>query len=82
MDLYKRNGKLSGACTDMLNWKPRVMVIQTNFRPPTEEVPSLLDHKDVVTLFHEFNFHQSLGTSITGVGSVQDTSEGHINYHY
>ena len=60
-DLYARSGKRGGAwmdtCrsryTDGATTHPPVAYLTCNFAPPTRELPSLLTHDDVVTLFHE-----------------------------
>ncbi|NPA52991.1 MAG: M3 family metallopeptidase [Aquificae bacterium] len=62
MDLEAREGKRDGAwmdewvthCTDEeCNTILPIAFIVANFSPSTEELPSLLRHYDVVTLFHE-----------------------------
>ena len=70
LDLFSREIKTSGAWATA--FKPQGYflgeqakahaVICCNFSKPTEKIPSLLDIKDVVTLFHEFGhaLHQIL----------------------
>ena len=71
MDLFPRDGKFShaaafslvpsGSALDGATGRP-VCAIVANFTKPTEDQPSLLEHREVVTLFHEFGhiLHMSL----------------------
>ncbi|HEY3700475.1 MAG TPA: oligopeptidase A [Spongiibacteraceae bacterium] len=63
LDLYARSGKRGGAWMD--NCRSRrmradgvlqlpVAFLTCNFTPPTAQLPSLLTHSEVTTLFHEF----------------------------
>ena len=61
LDLFARSGKRGGAWMDVARSRKRIDVLQRpqafltcNFAPPTAELPSLLTHDDVLTLFHEF----------------------------
>ena len=62
IDLYARPKKRGGAwMDDCVGRKKADGAIQTpvayltcNFTPPTTDVPALLTHDDVITLFHEF----------------------------
>ena len=66
MDLFPREGKYNHAAAFPLvpsgpNVRP-VSAIVANFTKPTDDKPSLLQHDEVVTLFHEFGhiLHMSL----------------------
>jgi oligopeptidase A len=62
LDLYARAAKRGGAWMDVCRTRRRhaggvqqpVAFLTCNFAPPAGELPSLLTHDDVVTLFHEF----------------------------
>jgi len=62
VDLYARSGKRGGAWMDVCRSRFRegatvhrpIAYLTCNFAPPTGDVPSLLTHDDVTTLFHEF----------------------------
>jgi oligopeptidase A len=61
-DLYARASKRGGAWMDDCQVRRRmngdlqlpVAYVNCNFNGPTEDVPALFKHDDVVTLFHEF----------------------------
>ncbi len=71
MDLFPREGKFSHAAAfplvagcllaDGTDQRP-ISAIVANFTKPTDDRPSLLQHSEVVTLFHEFGhiLHMSL----------------------
>lgn len=62
LDPYIRMGKRDGAWMDECVCRKRtvsgirlpVAYLTCNFAPPTDNVPALLTHNDVITLFHEF----------------------------
>ncbi len=55
VDLYPRDSKSSGAWMHgLLSGNPNVAVIAANASPPAGGRPSLLSHRDVETLWHEF----------------------------
>ena len=85
VDLYSRAGKRGGAWMD--NARSRyaegaklhlpIAYLTCNFAPPTQEMPSLLTHDDVTTLFHEFGhgLHHMLTEvdlpSVAGIDGVE-----------
>lgn len=55
VDWYPRENKNQGAWMHgLVTGAPNVAVIAANATPPSEERPSLLSHRDVETLWHEF----------------------------
>ncbi len=70
MDLFPRSGKYGHAAAFDLKkpyllgetYQKPISAIVCNFRAPTKDSPSLLNHDEVETLFHEFGhiMHQSL----------------------
>jgi oligopeptidase A len=55
VDLYPRENKNQGAWMHgLITGTPNVAVIAANASPPTSDRPSLLSHRDVETLWHEF----------------------------
>jgi len=55
VDLYPRENKQGGAWMHgLISGSPNVAVISSNANPPTPDRPSLLSHRDVETLWHEF----------------------------
>lgn len=77
MDLFPREGKFSHAAAftlvkgrrreDGSYQKPRSAIV-ANFTPPAEESTALLQHSEVLTLFHEFGhiLHQVLTRAESG----------------
>lgn len=74
MDLFPRDGKYGHAAAFTLvsgyqkpdgSYQGPVSSIVANFTAPTEDSPSLLEHQEVETLFHEFGhiMHQVLTTA-------------------
>ncbi|MFT3790490.1 MAG: M3 family metallopeptidase [Rudaea sp.] len=84
-DLYARSGKRGGAWMDTCRSRyadggrthPPVAYLTCNFAPPTKDMPSLLTHDDVTTLFHEtgHGLHHMLTEidlpSVAGIDGVE-----------
>ena len=84
-DLYARSGKRGGAWMDTCRSRyadgerthPPIAYLTCNFAPPTKDMPSLLTHDDVVTLFHEtgHGLHHMLTEidlpSVAGIDGVE-----------
>lgn len=86
LDLYPREGKfnhfamfpvIDGKRLADDKYQRPVIALVCNFPPPTADKPSLLQHDDVVTMFHEFghamhglltraNFARFAGTAVPG----------------
>ena len=90
MDLYPRDGKYKhAACFDLVNgelkddgtYQKPFTAIVANLNPPSGDVPSLLKHSEVETLFHEFGhvLHNVLTeakySSISGTSVSRDFVE-------
>ena len=86
LDMYARTAKRGGAWMDVCRTRFRqhegalqkpVAFLTCNFAPPTAELPSLLTHDDVITLFHEFGhgLHHLLTEvdfpSVSGISGVE-----------
>jgi thimet oligopeptidase len=73
MDSYPREGKYGHFAAFTLldgrkigdKYSPPVSAIVGNFNPPTKDKPSLMNHEEVETVFHEFGhiMHQTLTRS-------------------
>ena len=81
LDLYARSGKRGGAWMDVCRPRFRdgasvelpVAFLTCNFAPPAADMPSLLTHDDVLTLFHEFGHglhHMLTEVEIPSVGGI------------
>ncbi len=81
VDLYARTGKRGGAWMDVCRSRLRkedslqlpIAFLTCNFAPPTSNMPSLLTHDDVVTLFHEFGHglhHMLTEVDYAGVSGI------------
>lgn len=92
LDLYPRNGKYTHAATWSFvdrfkrkdgSYQTPFVVIAANFNPPGNAIPSLLNHSEVLTLFHEFGhvLQMSLATAdyaaLTGDNLAWDYIETH-----
>ncbi len=82
LDLFARPGKRSGAWADGAAYRrrtsqgvrPPIGYLVCNFSAPTQKRPSLLTHRDVLTLFHEFghSLHHTLTrVDVPGVSGFQ-----------
>lgn len=86
LDLFPRRNKFTHACCCSIipplssdqgkSFEPALAVVITNFSPPTENLPSLLSHREVVTLFHEFGHavHALLGRAEMPTVSAYNTT--------
>ena len=55
VDLYPRENKQGGAWMHgLVTGSPNIAVVACNANPPNQEMPSLLSHREVETLWHEF----------------------------
>lgn len=81
IDLFARTGKRGGAWMDVCTTRMRhaqslqlpVAFLTCNFAPPGADMPSLLTHDDVVTLFHEFGHglhHMLTAMDLAGVSGI------------
>lgn len=81
LDFYARSGKRGGAWMGVCRSRFRnadkvhlpVAYLTCNFAPPTAETPSLLTHRDVLTLLHEFGHalhHLLTEVDLPSVGGI------------
>jgi oligopeptidase A len=78
VDWYPRETKNQGAWMHgMVTGQPNVAVIAANAPPPTQERPSLLTHRDVETLWHEFGHLLHHCLSKVSVRSLSGTRVAH-----
>lgn len=92
LDLFPRDGKYTHAATwsfvdrfELPDWQMQTpsVVIAANFTPAGNGMPSLLEHSEVETLFHEFGhvLQMSMATSkyatLTGDNVAWDYIEAH-----
>ncbi|MEM7208590.1 MAG: M3 family metallopeptidase [Pseudomonadota bacterium] len=85
LDMYARANKRGGAWMDecVTRWRSSngvhmpIAYLTCNLTPPTDELPSLLTHDEVITLFHEFGhgLHHMLTKvdypAIAGINGVE-----------
>jgi|GEM_PF-3268 len=83
LDLFARENKNSGAWMDECRLRRKdkdgnivlpVAYLVCNFNPPSSDIPSLLTHEDVLTLFHEFghcSHHLFTQVNLAGVSGIQ-----------
>jgi oligopeptidase A len=91
LDLYAREGKRGGAWMDeavlprrgATGLEPPVAYLVCNFAPPTADVPSLLTHRDVATLFHEFGHalhHVLTAVDVPGLAGLRGVAWDAIEF--
>lgn len=89
LDLFPREGKFSHAAEFPLipsrrledgSYQNPLCAMVANFTKPTKEAPSLLQHGEVETLFHEFGhvLHQNLGRTETARFSGTNTERDFV----
>jgi oligopeptidase A len=78
LDLFPRENKQSGAWMHgLISGKPNIAVVAANANPPTPDTPSLLSHRDVETLWHEFGHLLHHCLSRVPVRSLSGTRVAH-----
>jgi oligopeptidase A len=78
VDLYPRENKNQGAWMHgLITAQPNVGLIAANASPPTSDRPSLLSHRDVETLWHEFGHLLHHCLSKVSVRSLSGTRVAH-----
>lgn len=89
LDLFPREGKFGHAAEFPLvrsrlledgSYQSPTCAMVANFTKPTKETPSLLQHGEVVTLFHEFGhvLHQNLGRTELATFSGTETERDFV----
>lgn len=89
LDLFPREGKFGHAAEFPLvrsrlledgSYQGPTCAMVANFTKPTKETPSLLQHGEVVTLFHEFGhvLHQNLGRTELATFSGTETERDFV----
>ncbi len=78
VDLFPRENKQGGAWMyGLISGEPNVAVISANANPPTPDRPSLLNHRDAETLWHEFGHLLHHCLSRVPVRSLSGTRVAH-----
>ena len=91
MDLHAREGKRGGAWMDdavarrrtALGLETSVAYVVCNFASPVADVPSLLTHRDMTTLFHEFGHalhHVLTQVEVPGVAGLRGVAWDAIEF--
>jgi oligopeptidase A len=91
LDVYAREGKRGGAWMDdalarrrtTLGLEAPVAYVVCNFASPVADLPSLLTHRDVATLFHEFGHalhHVLTQVEVPGVAGLRGVAWDAIEF--